>query len=343
MRGMNPRVDGVIAFGLALLGTACSGSIEGSAGEAAGSAGFDPGPAFGKVEVGAVTEPGPLYLLARVDGQVDLYAWRPDSGQPPERITSTVCDELEVTSTADGSDVAWCDSNGHLWLRSAGQSRRLTDDDQDHLVLHPALAPDGSALVAALRADRRRDDTDLVHVALDPAAADRLGPAWRRGPSEGWSVIDALSGQFSPAWTPDGSQLVHTILHSKWTGQVIAEAWLTDVGFSRTRQLTLRGGLIEQPDVAFDGSRYVLTIDTGGAEGWDVLERRLDSGEERVLAGGPGRQHSPAYSPDGRSVVLLSSALRTGAVVQVDLDDPSRVTELRPFGDDPVEIVAIEW
>ena len=68
------------------------------------------------------------------------------------------------------------------------------------------------------------------------------------------------------------------------------------------RRLSGSSGLIYSPDWSPDGSRLLYTQNVGG---WRLLERDMASGtSRRIDVGAASSINTPAYSPDGRRIVL---------------------------------------
>ncbi len=112
-----------------------------------------------------------------------------------------------------------------------------------------------------------------------------------------------MSGPASPAWSPDGRQLVYAMGGSLWK---------QEIGSQTAYQLTDGDGYDYQPDWSPDGKDILFVRYTGKAVELMLLE--LASGTVTPLTGNGAVNLEPKWSPDGRAIVFVST-LGTGHFV----------------------------
>jgi len=282
---------------------------------------------------------GLMVFICQAGSQWDLFAWEPGGGEAPRRLTETPVDELSPSLSADRTRVAYTDSAGALWLldladgAAGGAPRRLSTAEEANRLLQPALSPDGGELLAVYRADRARDETDLVirRTAPGGAAEASFGPAWEplKGAAATWR-LPMVSSQFSPAWAPDGRRFAFTHLHARWTGSVISEIWEARVDHSLGRQLTLLDGFCDEPAWSPGGDEIAFSCDR--PDQFEIYAVAVDTRRVRRLTNDPAADTSPVYGPDGRYLAFDSTRDGIPALYLLDLRGGG-VEKLHPFPD----------
>ncbi|MFM7273134.1 MAG: hypothetical protein ACKO4A_04655, partial [Gammaproteobacteria bacterium] len=104
------------------------------------------------------------------------------------------------------------------------------------------------------------------------------------------------SGPSSGDFTPDGRAVVYSMGGSLWL-----QAIDTDVA----RELTASAGYDFQPDVSPDGRHVLFTRQYRDA--LELVELELATGKERALTRDGAAAVEPRYSPDGSTIVFVSS------------------------------------
>lgn len=291
---------------------------------------------------------GLMVFVCQTGDQWDLYSWVPSGGSPPQRLTSTPHDELSPSLSADRRLVAYTDSTGAVWLLDlkTGDRQRLSTADEENRLLQPAMAPDGRTVLAVYRAERSRDETDLV-ARLTPGTPDPdddaplFGPAWEplAGGSSTWR-LPMLSSQFSPTWAPDGRRFAFTNLHSRWTGTIISEIWEARVDHSVARQLTLLDGFCDEPSWSPTGDEIAFACDQ--PDQFDLYTVSTKTREVRRLTDHPASDSDPAYGPDGTSLVFVSTRDGAPALFLLDIEGGG-IERLHPFPDGDRQCKEPDW
>jgi hypothetical protein len=140
----------------------------------------------------------------------------------------------------------------------------------------------------------------------------------------------------SPAWSPDGLQLV---LVSNFDGD--EELWLVNRDGTNVVQLTINEAVDRQPTWSPDGSTIVYASDQASAAGSNLFELYAvspldeDGSTIRQLTDADGSSYSPSWSPDGRLIVFASNRTGDGDIYLIDADGTN--ARLMTSGDDGAE------
>lgn len=190
---------------------------------------------------------------------------------------------------------------------------RLTDGGAK--AFDPDLSPDGRSIVYRVNPSPASDHADLWLVAADGSAPRNL-------------TDDPALDNWSPAWSPDGSQIAFASTRDGGTLSVWALA--PDDGVPR--RITRSHG--EYPDWSPDGRRIVYAAPHGGSGTYDLWITAADgTGEPADIVTDAGTQFGPAWSPDGAWIAYQSEVSDRWEVwlVRPDGTDAHRVS---PDGED---------
>ena len=204
-----------------------------------------------------------------------------------------------------------------LFLReiASGETRQLTNAERDHV--QATWAPNGQSLVLV----RASDESGKLQ--LD----DLFGNFWTAG--EIWK-LDVTTGAesllieegFGPAWSPDGSKLA---FNAPWGGAM--RIWVADGRGRNARQISTDSSeAVEHYEAAWspDGTRIAYRRREKSKSDIQVFD--LVNQETIAITDDEYRDMSPAWSPDGRS--LLFSSYRGGGqnLWRILLDPSGRPT-----------------
>jgi dipeptidyl aminopeptidase/acylaminoacyl peptidase len=203
----------------------------------------------------------------------------------------------------DGSDVVYVGRDGNLWLQPVpgGAPSRITDLDEGLSCEAPAIAPDGSFVVAVV------DQAELWRWFLDgDQAPERLDDG-------------SADFVFDPFVTPCGS----TVLWMAWN--VPDMPW----DASRVQRLVLEAGernefrpsgALLQPRTMSNGTDIGVRDDRGWLNIWLGDEPLVDEPYEHAGPTWGMGQRSYAVSPDGSKVAFTRNERGFGRLCVVDVD-----------------------
>ena len=265
---------------------------------------------------------GKQFALVR-DGQIYLF---PSDGSWPVLLTTTPGGKSEVSWSPDSKKLAFV-SQGSIWIVPAvgGQPRRLTDgaigpgDPRGATDRVPRWSPAGKWI---LFQSGRRGKNELFVVSEDGQAKNFLVPTelYQGGDQIGDFATDQTDGlavdRFDPdpAWSPDGTSIVYSERSREhFAGKLKLVHFDSATGQAKGAPIELyeakpdRGGAWAINKVAWspDGKTLAFTLqDTG----WDkVYLLSVKGGPPKQLTQGESEDAAPIYSPDGKSLAVLSN------------------------------------
>ncbi len=161
--------------------------------------------------------------------------------------------------------------------------------------------------------------------------------AAKRGPRDDIVIVDVarnkqvgrielkLSGITTPAWSPDGTRLVFTGYEGG-----LSDLFVVDRNGENLRRLTQDKYADLHPVWSPDGSRIAFTTDRGPAtdfrslafDNFRIAVYDLEQRSIRVLDKmDEGKNSSPQWSPDGRSIAFVSDRNGVSNIFLYDLDE----------------------
>lgn len=226
-----------------------------------------------------------------------------------------------------------------------GPERRLTDDPATDIL--PRFNPDGRSVVFSSKRSGRYQLWE-VPVAGGPPRRIRRNSAeeWQADPSPDGRriaflsdmdgpvslfILDRATGATQPLvqhgsgtllgnpnWSPDGGRIVF----SSNKGLSGHHVYVVDVATGK--QLRASGFIVGacEPRFSRDGRR-VAYVDRSHftRSRSQIVERDLDTGDERVLVDWPALNYDPVYSPDGREIAFASTIAGENAIYRLRLSD----------------------
>ncbi len=201
-----------------------------------------------------------------------------------------------------------------IWQVSypSGEGRKLTNDLHDYRYI--SIAPDGAFLLVTL--ERRFSNLWTIPV------EDTSRPTQLTFSSE------LLHGDQGISWTPDGKDLVFTLLENHVDGNI----WTINTETHERRQLTFDQGAVNwYPSVTPDGRSIIFSSNReGGTHIWQI---DIEGNNLRQITEGDGESFSN-ISADGKWLVYASPAWAPEALLKRSLfsDEPTTRFSVRAGG-----------
>jgi dipeptidyl aminopeptidase/acylaminoacyl peptidase len=292
---------------------------------------------------------GKQFALIR-DGQVYLLS---SEGGWPVLLTTTPGGKSEVSWSPDSQSLTFV-SQGSIWIVPAtgGQPKRLTDgvigpgDPRGATDRTPHWSPAGKWI---LFQSGRHGKDELFVVSEDGKNKKFLASAelYQGRDQIGDSAVNESDGLAAdrfdpdPAWSPDGASIVYTersrehfagrlkLIHfDSATGQAIGPP--VEIYEAKPD----RGGAWAINKVAWspDGKTLAFTLQDSG---WDkVYLLPAKGGQPKQLTQGESEDYAPTYSPDGKSVAIISNRNHPEEervwIVPLNGSQPRQLTQLPP-------------
>ncbi len=250
-----------------------------------------------------------LFVSTNLTGRYNI--WRMDSsGSWPVQLTQSDDGQGGFAVSPDGKTLYYTQDKGgneqydiYAVPTSGGAPRNLTntpDLREDSLL----MAPSGRAIALSTK---KSGAGQLDLAVMDLATGKVRALTHEADPQWGWNAA---------AWTEGGKSL---IANRSFTDGSVSEVWKVDVASGKATRL------LGKPDVTYsatgatrDGSAIALTTN----EQTKQLHAAVfvpASGAIRTLRATPWEQSSGAISPDGRSMVVQTSADGRQSLELVDL------------------------
>jgi len=252
------------------------------------------------------------------EGPSDLAA-----GATFRRLTNLSGGETSPTLSPDGQTVAFTHRAGNktdIWVQRAGGRNPIDltpDCDRDSYT--PAFSPDGNLIAYGGQCG----EGGLFVMGATGESARRL-----------------TNVGSSPAWSPDGKEIVYAtelvVMPYGRTGT--SQLWSIDVGSGKTRKLSGDVDAI-QPAVSPHGLRIAYWgLPAGGSQRdiWTMPYKGLAAGEKPVpVTQDPAMDWYPVWGPDGKTLYFLSNRSGSMNLWSVAIDEATG----RPLGPPEAQVL----
>ena len=224
----------------------------------------------------------------------------PVAGGPTERVVATARRALFPFPTPDGEGLLYAaNPDGvdlSLWWKHlpTGRDYRVTTGVGEYGA--PSVSSDGQRLVGAVLAVQQ--SLQRIAVTFDPPAT--LQP-----------LTEGFSGDFDPAWSPDGNRLVFS---SSRTGN--RTLWTARGDLTQATPLTSGVALDERPVYSPDGQQIAFVSDRGGRRGIWLISG--DGGAPRFVAAADVID-TISWSADARHIVFSTPVGDAPGLVTMDV------------------------
>ncbi len=269
-----------------------------------------------------------LVFAANADGNWDLFSVDED-GKNLVRLTSTPYDEKDPAWSYDGTKVVYATSDGQLNILDINtkEHEQPVTGKQTTARFSPVFSPDDKQIAFIQFKPGGNDDTELKIYNIETKRSRVL--------------LDQYSGQFWPAWSPDGSRIVYTNNHCAGDcGKIIQELWIADTSGGYARQLLMTNSLSQQAAWSPDGRKIAFSSDKSG--NFDIWILSLKDWKLEQITTHENLDVSPAWSQDGKKIAFIST--RSGRMeIWIKNLKTGQLKRLRPFGDKKIECKDVAW
>jgi TolB protein len=267
---------------------------------------------------------GVIAFYSNRDGNAEIYTINSD-GTNLQRLTHNSTDDMAPAISPDGQKIAFMSARDIYVMNSDGtQQQRLTNTpDYDS---HPDWSPDGTQIAFTSERDGNWEiyimgsDGSNVQRLTNNSAQD-MRPSWSpdgtriafsRKLNENWEIYvldidDALqspdvegnllrlteseNGDVSPAWSPDGSQIVY--MSSPRIRSF--EIRVMNADGSNDHPLPGIGQINEDPAWSPDGTKIVFQSNRDG--NWEIYIMDVDGSNQQRLTNNPAGDYWPSWGP----------------------------------------------
>jgi TolB protein len=203
------------------------------------------------------------------NGSNNLFPnWAPDNSKLAFVSFRTNKPEINIYSYIDGSRIAFPMFNS--------------------LASTPAISPDGTQVVFALRTPR--GDADLFISKLD--GSDRR------------NITNNPAIETSPTWSPTGKQIAFA---SDRDRPGTTQIYICDSDGANVRGIIKEGGDADSPAWSPDGRWLAFHWKPHLGFNYDIYIAEVSTGQIRQLTSGAGSNVNPSWSPDGRHMAFESN------------------------------------
>jgi len=217
----------------------------------------------------------------------------------------------KVSASPNGQFFAYAsDASGNrdIYLQriAGGRAINLTEDslDDDH---QPAFSPDGERI--AFRSEREGGGIFIMG-------------------ATGETVRHIAEHGYYPDWSPDGTKLVFSTSRSidlhRWSGDIDQRIWTVDLSTGNLERVLDHSAMMPawSPDgrwIAFYGVRG--SSETEAKAHYDLFTVSAGGGDANAVTEDVHFEHSPAWSPDSRSLYYVAQAGGSRDLWKVSIDE----------------------
>ncbi|WNG19635.1 WD40 repeat domain-containing serine/threonine-protein kinase [Cystobacter fuscus] len=265
----------------------------------------------------AMSADGHLLASGGEEGRIRLWS---AEGKLVRMLKGHPNDILVLAFSPDGRQLASAGYDGEvrLWDVTTGQSRRLQEQDREHLIpLALLFSPDGSHLASAAEQGQTVRLWNLATGAAHRLGHEGLVRAIRFSP-DGGTLATGGTDNALHLWDLEGTHLrrIHVggtgVQHLLFSpdGQSLLTAGARDHAIRRwdvrmgraLEPLEGHGGKVNGMALSGDGQRLVSASDDETLRLWDLASRT-----SRVLRGHTGPVLEVRFSPDGRRILSFGA------------------------------------
>lgn len=247
-------------------------------------------------------------------GPQDAYVATPAFSPDGEHLVYSVYDREErewelVLAEADGSDPQPMGTRGRAPVWSPDGERFAYLGFSDRVTSRLALAEeDGSTRLLGGQQYLAECDWHPSGQKLAYASVSQDSYQLRSVDLEGNDTLlsDSMAGQArdtNPQWSPNGETVVFERHHLSYP---VAQLWTVDTRTGQEKKLFYATSDVQDPTYAADGQSLVFTSNHNGPD-YDLYSLDLSNLEVTQLTDLPGNEHSPSFSPDGKTLAFVHS------------------------------------
>lgn len=252
---------------------------------------------------GGAGAPWELVYERTVDGNQDLYVVAAGGGVE-KRLTDHPATDALPRWSRDGRWVYFTSERGGNWQiyrvpAGGGGAERVRTNPHTEWQVEPS--PDGGSIAFL---SNQEGPEYLFTMDLD-TGSERV-----------WARHGRSSILGNPSWSPTGDRILFS---SNW--RIGHQIYLVDLGTGEERRLTrFRAGGCE-PRFHPDGRRVVHVSRGHLSEKSRLVEKDLETGDQKVLVDWPALNYNPVYSPNGSELAFTSNITGEWVVYRQRLSD----------------------
>lgn len=260
-----------------------------------------------------VWSPDGKWLAFSMSGSI----WKIDpSTEIAHELTYNERYHSEPDWSPDGEWIVYTADDGGNAIRleivnaETGESRALTDENDDQIYLNPKFSPDGTKLAYVTTKPNGYFNVFVREIRNGRWVSDEVPVTNDNSFGRDRLYFGEWDMHITPEWTKDGDELL--IVSNRGVALGSGDIWRIPVQPDAMREgrsiLNEQSLYRARPDVSIDGKRFVYSSYAGGADQYSNLYvLPTEGGQPYKLTFFEHDAFHPRWSPDGQQIVFVSN------------------------------------